>query len=204
MLNNQLEEKFARFEALLSRTNIFSTPKMPVSAIQAPISNTPFINPSPYPGATGPVRPPGQDLEDSPAVKKHKGKSKQKKSIKPTASTDPIPPSKTVVPGPGLQALEKPEQTVSSFTSVTSLGSASQPVITGPQHSSGSASFAPDSFVQPDPALSDGEPIPDRSDKDSGEEGELSDSEVAERNEEMNYRETVRSVRAFLGWSHRF
>ena len=49
LLNNQLEEKFARFEALLSRTNIFSTPKMPVSAIQAPISDTPFINPSPDP-----------------------------------------------------------------------------------------------------------------------------------------------------------
>ena len=44
LLNNQLEEKFARFEALLSRTNIFSTPKMPVSTIQAPISDTPFIS----------------------------------------------------------------------------------------------------------------------------------------------------------------
>ena len=96
--------------------------------------------------------------------------------------------------------LKKPE-TVFSFTIDTSLGS-SQPVITGPQHSSGSTSFAPDSFAQPDLALSDGEPLPDRSDKDSGEEGELSDSEVAERNEEMNYTETVRSVRAFLGWSH--
>ena len=37
--------------------------------------------------------------------------------------------------------------------------------------------------------------------KDS-EDGEISDSEVAEQNEEMNYRETVRAVRAFLGWSH--
>ena len=210
LLNNQLEEKFARFEALLSRTNIFSTPKMPVSTFQAPISDTPFINPSPDPGATGPVRPPGQELEVSPAVKKHKGKSKHKKAVKPAASagssdqiaSDPIPPLKTVVPGPGLQTLEKPEETVSSVTSVTSLGSSSQPVITGPQPSSGSTSFAPDSFTQPDPALSDEEPLPDRSDKDSGEEGELSDSEVVERNEEMNYREMVRSVRSFLGWSH--
>ena len=207
LLNNQLEEKFARFEALLSRTNIFSTPKMPVSAVHAPISDTPFINPSPDPGATGPVRPPGQELVVSPAVKKHKGKSKHKKAVKPAASagssdqiaSDPIPPFKTVVPGPGLQTLEKPEETVSS---VTSLGSSSQPVITGPQPSSGATSFAPDSFTQPDPALSDEEPLPDRSDKDSGEEGELSDSEVVERNEEMNYRKTVRSVRSFLGWSH--
>ena len=211
LLNNQLEEKFARFEALLSRTNIFSTPKMPVTGIQAPISDTPFINPSPDPRATGPVRPPGQELEGT-AIKKHKTgvKSKSKKSAKPAAAAgssdqiamDPIPPLKTGVPGPGLQVLEKPEETVSSFTSVTSLWSDSQPVITGPQHPSASASFAPDSFVQPDPALSDGEPLLDRSDKGSGEEGELSDSEVVEKNEEMNYRETVRSVRAFLGWSH--
>ena len=40
LLNNQLDEKFARFEALLTRTNIFSTPKMPVSTSQAPISDT--------------------------------------------------------------------------------------------------------------------------------------------------------------------
>ena len=31
LLSNQLEENFARFKALLSRTNIFSTPKLPVS-----------------------------------------------------------------------------------------------------------------------------------------------------------------------------
>ena len=43
VLNNQLEEKFARFEALLSRSNIFSTPKLPVNVEHPPISNTPFI-----------------------------------------------------------------------------------------------------------------------------------------------------------------
>ena len=77
------------------------------------------------------MRPLGQELEVSPAVKKHKGKSKQKKAFKPASSagssdqiaSDPIPPPKTAVPGPGLQTLEKPEETVSSFTSVTSLGS---------------------------------------------------------------------------------
>ena len=106
LLNNQLEEKFARFEALLSRTNIFSTPKMPVSTFQAPISDTPFINPSPDPGATGPARPPGQELEVSPAVKKHKGKFKHKKAVKPAASagssnqiaSDPIPLSRQLCP----------------------------------------------------------------------------------------------------------
>ena len=48
----------------------------------------------------------------------------------------------------------------------------------------------------------DVELLPDQSDKYSGEEGELSDSEITENNEEMNYRETVRGVRAFLGWTH--
>ena len=42
---------------------------------------------------------------------------------------------------------------------------------------------------------------PDRSDK-ASDEGEISDSEATEQNEEMNYRETCRSVRAFLGWNH--
>ena len=60
MLNNQLEEKFARFEALLSRSNIFSTPKLPENVEHPPISDTPFI---------GPVRPLGQDPEGTVAGK---------------------------------------------------------------------------------------------------------------------------------------
>ena len=51
------------------------------------------------------------------------------------------------------------------------------------------------------PEYSDVESLTGRSDKDS-EDGEISDSETNEQNEEMNYRETVRAVRAFLGWSH--
>ena len=57
-------------------------------------------------------------------------------------------------------------------------------------------------FSENGPVLSDVEVFPDHSDKDSGEEVELSDSEVTERNEEMNYRETISVVRTFLGWSH--
>ena len=159
---------------------------MPVTAIQAPISDTPFINPSPDPRATGPVRTPGQDLEGT-VLKKHKGvgKAKQKRPAAAAGSADqlamdPIPAPKTVVPGPGLQVLEKPEGTFSTLSSVTSPGSGSQQVATG----SKLPSSAPDSFVHP--VLSDMDPLPDWSDKDSGEEGELSHSEVAERNEEMN------------------
>ena len=58
------------------------------------------------------------------------------------------------------------------------------------------------SFSQQEPVLSDVDVFQDQSDKDSGEEGELSDSEITEKNEEMNYREMVRAGRAFLGWTH--
>ena len=121
---------------------------------------------------------------------------------------DAFPASKTVVPGPGLQVLDKPDAlSVSSLKSVASTVSLDQPVHTGPQFSNASGSSVtdpPDSFVQQEPVLSDVEldPLPDRSDRDSGEEGELSDTEMTERNKETNYRETVRSVRAFLGWTH--
>ena len=79
VLRNQLEEKFARFEALLSRGNIFSTPKIPVSAVSAPISNQPFFDPS-DPLATGPVRPPGPDVDQ--VEKKNKGPGKKTKKDK--------------------------------------------------------------------------------------------------------------------------
>ena len=65
VLNNLLEEKFAHFEVLLSRSNIFSTPKIPVQVQvdNPPVSDTPFINPSTDPRATGSVRTPGQKTE---------------------------------------------------------------------------------------------------------------------------------------------
>ena len=162
------------------------------------------------------MRPLGQDPEGAVAKKKGVGKTKHRKSSKPASAAgsasqsavDAVPASKTVVPGPGLQVLDKPDAlSVSSIKSVASTVSLDQPVHTGPQLSSASGSSVTDpldSFVQQEPVLSDVEldPLPDRSDGDSGEEGELSDTEVTERNEEMNYRETVRSVRAFLGWTH--
>ena len=110
VLNNQLEEKFAHFEALLSRFNIFSTPKLPVNVEHPPVSNTPFINPSPDPRATSPVRTPGQDPEGTVAKKeKGVGKSKHRKSSKPAAAAgsasesafDSSTATKTVVAGPG-------------------------------------------------------------------------------------------------------
>ena len=89
-------------------------------------------------------------------------------------------------------------------SSVSSTGASDQPVITGPGNSSvtGTSKHL-NSFSHQVPFLSDADvdPSHDQSDRDSGEEGELSNSEVTEKNEEMNYRETVRAVRAFLGWT---
>ena len=168
---------------------------MPVNVEQPPISGTPFINPSPDPRATGSVRPPGQDQEGS-ALKKQKGvgKSKHKKSSKPAAAAgsasqvavDAVPAPKTVVPGPGLQVLDKPDTlTFSSITSAASTVSTSvpDPLDSFVQPVATSVPDPPDSFVQPEPALSDVDidPLPDWSDRDSGEEGELSDTEVTEK-----------------------
>ena len=82
--NNQLEEKFARFEALLTRTNIFSTPKVLLSTITAPVSEQPFFNPS-DPRATGPVRSPGLDENipvNIPKQKKNKGPGKKARNLR--------------------------------------------------------------------------------------------------------------------------
>ena len=123
LLSNQLEEKFACFEALLTRTNIFSTPKVPVSTITAPVSEQPFFNPS-DPRATGLVRSPGLDENipvDKPKEKKSKGPGKKGKKTKPVPSSSgtdvlPVPekpqtgplniakstnPTKVDMPGPG-------------------------------------------------------------------------------------------------------
>ena len=146
--------------------------------------------------------------------KKDKGKSKKKKS-KPAAAAGSAEqlassaqdiPIKKDVPGPGLKSLDSLSDTDPNpyfVSTASSTGASDQPVITRPGASSVIGTHL-DSFSHQDPVLSDADvdPAPDPSDRDSGEEGELSDSEVTEKNEEMNYRETVRAVRAFLGWTY--
>ena len=110
------------------------------------------------------------------------------------------------VPGPGFTSLDTLPTTDSNpyfVSTASSTGASDQPVITGPGASSVTGTHL-DSFSHQDPILSDADvdPSHDQSDRDSGEEGELSDSEVTEKNEEMNYRETVRAVRAFFGWTY--
>ena len=73
ILNNQLEEKCARFKALLTRTNIFSIPKAPVTVVNPPVSDTPFIKPTSDTRATSPVPSQGQKVP----VKAKENKSKR-------------------------------------------------------------------------------------------------------------------------------
>ena len=72
---------------------------------------------------------------------------------------------------------------------------------TDPQPAASSGVPVSGQFFSKAPDDSDVESLTGRSDKDL-EEGEISDCETVEQNEEMNYRETVRAVRAFLEWSH--
>ena len=218
-LSNQLEEKFARFEALLSRTNIISTPKLPVSVTDPPVSDKPFINPS-DPRATGPVRPPGQDMDQS--VEKSTKKGNLLASLKSERNL-PVPLLQPVNPVTCPQICLQPATMLlqpqlhrlyrlpSRFLPVllTSLlqiplcrpvPSPAASIASAPETGSGSTSV--DQFVSPDQGsvMSEDDTFQAQSDKES-EEGEISDAEVQEKNEEMNYRETVRAVRAFLGFT---
>ena len=214
-LSNQLEEKFARFEALLTRTNIFSTPKAPVTASSVTTSDQPFFNPT-EPGATGPVRPPASDGNVTQQKdKKNKGTGKKVKKSKaaPTAtvvSEAPAPvKDNTINTSLPVQSTEEPAKVdipvpgpvLSLASGIDYTYSSSNPSASNTLSASitGSTGAGQSLFAEPD--ISDAESTHDRSDKDS-DEVEISDSEATEQNEEMNYRETCRAVRAFLGWNH--
>ena len=186
VLSNQLEEKFARFEALLSRGNIFSTPKIPVSAVSAPTSNQPFFDPS-DPRATGPVRPPGPDVDQ--VEKKNKGPGKKTKKTKAVSASSSLPPvtddlqtgdsffnqpsvaSKVDTPGPG--SLVSPRKDKSSDSSGLPASDAAQ---VGSSGATGHGSGPVNETAVGD---SDSESVTGRSVKDS-EEGEISDTETVE------------------------
>ena len=68
-ISDQWSEQFAHFEALLSRGNVFSTPKVAVSKVppQSVVSETPFIPPSAR--LTSPVEFPAEGEADSLVTK---------------------------------------------------------------------------------------------------------------------------------------
>ena len=121
----------------------------------------------------------------------------------------PVRPAKVRLLTSLLSRWTYPVRVVKLLISVSTSITSDEPVNTGPDTSGITSSGATGTFPsvgvsQQEPILSDVEvdSFPNHSDKDSGEEGELSDSEVTEKNEEMNYRETVWAIRAFLGWTH--
>ena len=77
-MSDKWAEQFVRMEALLSRGNVFSTPKSSVSKVlsQDLISNTPFLAPSARP--TGPVETPAVQEVHNNKPKKNDNKDKKK------------------------------------------------------------------------------------------------------------------------------
>ena len=80
-MSDKCAEQFARFEALLSQGNVFSTPKTSVKPVSSHpvVSDTPFLAPSAWP--TGPVETPA-DLEAKPKREDSKEKKNSHKSLK--------------------------------------------------------------------------------------------------------------------------
>ena len=117
-MNDKWAQHFACFEALLSRGNVFSTPKTSASVSSHPVlSDKPFINPSARP--TGPVvNPAEQDIKLAKAQAKSKKKSHKSKSEKPKDTVIATPPaSATSIPGPGDDMQEPVFRPVSSAAS---------------------------------------------------------------------------------------
>ena len=116
-MNDKWAEHFARFEALLSRGNVFSTPKSSAPGSSHPVlSDQPFLNPSAR--TTGPVGPLAeQDIRVRP---ESKPKKKSNKSAKSNKSKDiPVPEQPAPVsdiPGPGDSSQEPVFRPVSSVS----------------------------------------------------------------------------------------
>ena len=236
-MNDKWAEHFARFEALLSRGNVFSTPKTSVYESSHPVlSDKPFINPSAR--LTGPVvNPAEQDVKLTKAQTKSKKKSHKSKSEKPKDTVVATPlASTTSIPGPGDDMQEPVFRPVSSAaSSITSqdikftnpaaqnvssvsqtgqgtLDNGSSAQYAGAPSSAlsseftcagtGTSTFPEQDYRDPPVHVSDD----DFSNEDNSlaEEGEVSSDnlEKQEQTEDMTFRETVRSVRSFMGWDY--
>ena len=239
-MSEKMAEQFECFEALLSRGNIFSAPKMsvtPVSPHQI-LSDKPGIDPTARP--IGPVRLPAKLLDEKgsdskPDKKKsHKSKSKHKSDKKShrhsykysdrhfdksdtrvpagafPLSTGTTPAGTQDIPEPGIMSVP-PQPGLSqagSFTTgqlsqdASATGQAQQNPIQAPLPSA----YGPTGQEIYPPASAAFVVLPDDSEHYSYselDEGELSDNfENQEVTEDMNYRETVQSVRSFMGWNH--
>ena len=219
LMNDKWAEQFARVEALLSRGNVFSTPKMAVnpSSLKAVPSESPFIAPAARP--TGPVESPAvqeavvKSGEDKPKKTKDK---KHKKSVKiadkPVPLDKPVPALGTSGPESVTQATVQKKAPPASSVTLTpeddQAGSAGDLFLAKPTTSSSASAFPGTFNLPPEPDDIDFDDPLAGSDVSSvhsdSDEGEISSDtlEHPEQTEEMNYRETVRSVRSFMGWTH--
>ena len=254
-MSDQWAEQFARFEALLSRGNVFSTPKSTVQHVPShdAMSDTPFIPPSAR--LTGPVEFPAEGevdkQQDSRVTEKDvKEKRKSRKSRRESKEEDKHSKKRQMSPSPDVSALHvksasvqvkppvqaqatsgpevvqktkptpvstvasDPEQKEFFLPGATGQGLA-QPSSSGqaPPVVQASSSLFGDSTVTgayrtpPEPDTLDIDPPLSEasySEDQVSDEGEISSDilERPEQTEDMNYRETVRSIRSFMGWNH--
>ena len=113
----QWSEQFARFEALLSRGNVFSTPKSTVKPVptHTVVSDTPFIPPPAR--LTGPVDAPAEGevglAQDNTVSAKDpkdaKEKKKPRKSCKESRDKDRDSKKRQVSPSPEVRSTNRPE-----------------------------------------------------------------------------------------------
>ena len=254
-ISDQWAEQFARFEALLSRGNMFSTPKSSVQHVpsHAPISDTPFIPPSAR--LTGPVEFPAEgevdkqqdgntvqrDVKEQKKSRKSRKDTKddkrsKKRQVSPSpdvgtlhSKSVPVPvkppvqaqvtsgpevvPKQKSKPAPQSTVTSDPEQSKLFFPGTTGPVSA-QPGPSGQvppvvQTSSlfGDSTVAEAYRAPPEPDFLDIDPPQSEasySEDQVSDEGEISSDTLdrPEQTEDMNYRETVRSIRSFMGWNH--
>ena len=134
-MNDKWAEQFARFEALLSRGNIFTTPRTAVSTIPSHslVSTQPFINPSAR--HTGPVDK-GSDIgvESKPQPRVHKS-SMADKTIPDQGPQVSLTGSPVLIPGSGDDPQEPVFQPVQS--SVEPFATGLEPSTDQKQHSTG-------------------------------------------------------------------
>ena len=116
-ISDQWSEQFARFEALLSRGNVFSAPKSTVKPVltHTVVSDTPFI--PPHARLTGPVDAPAEGevgLAQDTTVsgtdpKDAKEKKKPRKSHKESRDKDRDSKKRQVSPSPEVRSTNRPE-----------------------------------------------------------------------------------------------
>ena len=107
-LSDRLDEKFSHFEALLSRGNIFATPKVPVQVVNPPVSDQPFIDPASA-RTTGPVRLPAVQASSGSNGKKD-SKTKHKSAHHKSSKVKPVPVEDNTGPVQKISTESAPHQ----------------------------------------------------------------------------------------------